>query len=281
MKRLPRSFTLGLERIQSGMTKQFAVLGSPISHSKSPIIHSAAFAFLGSDASYSRVELSEDLATWVEALSADWAGLSLTMPLKEQALALASRADSLAIASGAANTLIREDSGWDAYNTDVFGIQKAVSGVKFRSVSVIGSGATARSAIVAMQELDKEVLLWARNSQSVKMLSSEYGVTPVDRFYKAAAADLVISTLPAGALDGYLDELRAKPQSTLLDVAYSPWPSKAAQTWGEAQTISGLEMLIWQAVGQQRLFAGYGLEQPLENEKDLVKAIRLALEVAK
>ena len=264
------------------MTKNFAVLGSPIEHSKSPAIHSAAFTFLQVDASYSRHELAADLTDWVNTLDASWHGLSLTMPLKEQALAIADRADSLAIATGAANTLIRTETGWDAYNTDVFGIQKAVESVKAKSVSVIGSGATARSAIVAMQEMGRNVSIWARNEKAVQNLAAEFELEIHDKFFQAAASDLVISTLPAGALDAYLNELRTPPKGTLLDVAYHPWPSKAAERFAEAgKAISGLEMLLWQAVAQQRLFAGHDLDEPLENEKGLVSAMRAALEMAK
>lgn len=264
------------------MTKQYAVLGSPIEHSKSPSIHSAAFNFSGYQASYKKLELAENLEGFVASLDDSWQGLSLTMPLKEQALALADRADTLAIATGAANTLIRTDSGWDAYNTDVFGIQKAVAGVKFKSVAVIGSGATARSAIVAMQELGKVVSIWGRNSATVKRLAAEFEINVFEKFYQAAAADLVISTLPAGALDEYLSELRTAPKGTLLDVAYHPWPSKAAERFNEAgQAISGLEMLVWQALAQQRLFRGNDLDEPLENEKGMVSAMRQAVEMAK
>ena len=268
--------------MRATVTKHFAVLGSPIEHSKSPAIHSAAFSFLKVDALYSRHELAEGLSEWVGALDDSWHGMSLTMPLKEQALALADRADSLAIATGAANTLIRTETGWDAYNTDVFGIQKAVESVKAKSVSVIGSGATARSAIVAMQEMGKNVTLWARNKQAMKNLAAEFELAIYDKFFQAATADLVISTLPAGALDSYLEELRTPPKGTLLDVAYHPWPSKAAERFHVAgHAISGLEMLLWQAVAQQRLFAGNDLDEPLENEKGLVSAMRAALEMAK
>jgi shikimate dehydrogenase len=272
----------GAEQMRATVTKHFAVLGSPIEHSKSPAIHSAAFSFLKVHALYSRHELAEGLSEWVGTLDDSWHGLSLTMPLKEQALALADRADSLAIATGAANTLIRTETGWDAYNTDVFGIQKAVASVEAKSVSVIGSGATARSAIVAMQEMGKNVTLWARNKQAMKNLAAEFELAIHDKFFQAAASDLVISTLPAGALDSYLEELRTPPKGTLLDVAYHPWPSKAAERFGVAgQAISGLEMLLWQAVAQQRLFAGNDIDEPLDNEKGLVSAMRVALEMAK
>lgn len=272
----------GCEQIRSGMTKHYAVLGSPIAHSKSPAIHTAAFASSNYAAQYDRVELAEGLDQWVAGLDSSWQGLSLTMPLKEQALGLADRADSLAIATGAANTLIRSESGWDAYNTDVFGIQKAVEGTRFKSVAVIGSGATARSAIVAMQDLDKDVSIWARNKIAVKQLAAEFELEVHDKFHQAACADLVIATLPSGALNDYLAELRTAPKGTLLDVAYHPWPSMAAQRFSEAgSAISGLEMLLWQAVAQQRLFQDNDLDEPLENEKAMVSAMRQALEMAK
>lgn len=263
------------------MTKRYAVLGSPINHSKSPIIHSAAFKSLGAAAEYSSFEVADHLEHFLSTQPRDFVGFSVTMPLKEQALNLAERADSIAIASQAANTLIRTGSGWDAYNTDVFGIQLALSSKKFKTVAVLGTGATARSAIVAMQELDKNVSVWGRSSTAIKQLTAEYEIAFEPLLHKAVKADLVISTLPPHGLDEHLGNLTAKPNGLLLDVAYDPWPSKAAELWGSENILSGLEMLIWQAVGQQRLFAGNDLSEPLSGEKELVFAIRRALDVAK
>lgn len=263
------------------MTKRYAVLGSPIAHSKSPIIHGAAFGARNIDATYEAIEVADGLAGFMEQTGSNFQGFSVTMPLKSQALDFSQRADSLSIGTGSANTLIRTATGWDAFNTDVFGIQQAVSGLKFKTVSVLGTGATARSAIVAMQELGKEVIIWGRTQSSLKQLCAEFEIEQEPKLHKACEADLVISTLPPMALDDHLAELKTKPQGKLLDVAYDPWPSKAAEFWGEKQTISGLEMLIWQAVGQQRLFAGNDLDEPLPAEKELVQNIRAALNMAK
>ncbi|MEY4327488.1 MAG: hypothetical protein RIR71_158 [Actinomycetota bacterium] len=271
----------GSERILSGMTKRYAVLGSPIAHSKSPLIHSTAFSLLGVDASYQAIELASDLQAFIKSQPQDFFGYSVTMPLKELALNFADRADSLAIAAGAANTLIRTETGWDAFNTDVFGTQKVTRVLKFKSVSIIGTGATARSAIVAMQELGKSVSVWGRNQTALAQLAAEFEVSTHSQFHSACEADLVISTLPPKALDGLAAELRTAPKGYLLDVAYDPWPSKAAELWGPEKTVSGIEMLIWQAIGQQRLFAGHDLDEPLGNEKELLLAIRTALNMAK
>jgi shikimate dehydrogenase len=263
------------------MTKRYAVLGSPISHSKSPLIHKTAFDFLGIDAGYQAIELATDLQAFMESQPQDFFGYSVTMPLKELALNFADRADSLAIATGAANTLVRTETGWDAFNTDVLGIQLATSKLKFKSVSIIGTGATARSAIVAMQELGKSVAVWGRNQAAVAQLAAEFEVNTYAQFHKACEADLVVSTLPPRALDVLATELRTTPKGYLLDVAYDPWPSEAAKLWGLEKTVSGLEMLIWQAIGQQRLFAGHDLDESLSNEKELLVAIRTELNMAK
>ena len=263
------------------MIKRYAVLGSPINHSKSPTIQSAAFKSLGAAAEYSSFEVADHLEQFLATQPRDFVGFSVTMPLKEQALNLAERADSIAIASQAANTLIRSESGWDAYNTDVFGIQMALSSKKFKTVSVLGTGATARSAIVAMQELGKRVSVWGRNTAAITQLTAEYEIDFEPLLHKAVKADLVISTLPPHGLDEHIFTLSAKPNGLLLDVAYDPWPSKAAKLWGLENTVSGLEMLILQAVGQQRLFAGNDLSEPLSGEKELVLAIRSALDMAK
>jgi shikimate dehydrogenase len=189
------------------MTKNYAVLGSPITHSKSPIIHNAAFGHLGSDAIYSACELADGLQAWLEQLDSSWFGLSLTMPLKEQALEVSTRTDSLAIAANSANTLIRTENGWDAYNTDVFGIQQSLAQLEFRKVLILGTGATARSAIVAMQELGKQVRIWGRNQAALKQLTLEFDISIASQFSDATKADVVISTLPALALDDHLTTL--------------------------------------------------------------------------
>lgn len=261
------------------MTSHYAVLGSPIAHSKSPLIHTAAFEFLGVNADYVAQELATGLSEFLE--SSQLSGLSVTMPLKEEALAISDRADSLAIATNSANTLIRTEEGWDAYNTDVFGIQMALKSASGKRVAVLGTGATARSAIVAMQELGKDVTVWGRDPKKAKSLALEFDVEVSEKLHQAAEAPVVISSLPGGALDEHLQSIRFSPRGTLLDVAYNPWPSKAALLWSESgKVVSGLQMLIWQAVGQQRLFAGLDLDEELNNENKLVMAIEEALKMA-
>ena len=109
------------------MSNQFLVVGSPIDHSKSPAIHRAAYRVLGLDWDYGKLEVGRGgLRQVVDNAPEALRGFSVTMPLKEEAAKLASTVDEFARTSGAANTLVRNEDGWSAYNTDVFGIVQAV-----------------------------------------------------------------------------------------------------------------------------------------------------------
>ena len=133
-----------------------AVLGSPIGHSLSPTLHRAAYAALGLDWTYDRFEVTADgLADFVAGLDSTWRGLSLTMPLKEAVLGLG-EVDPVARRAGAGNTLILDDADRRVYNTDVAGLAWAVRRVvpgPVPRVTLLGSGATARSALLAAAEL--------------------------------------------------------------------------------------------------------------------------------
>ena len=277
------------------MNKKFAVLGSPIDHSKSPAIHLAAYRVLGNDWEYGRAEVKKGgLRTFIESLQQEWNGFSVTMPLKEEAFRFANQVDEIASATKAVNTLEhRADGSWFGYNTDVFGIIQAVRQVQPTSPKralVIGSGSTATSALVAISKLNSncEVLVSARNSKTRKVtiaFAKSLGLTAKRSWNLAnsiAKAQLTISTVPANAMDeaaAKLEKLETwKPGGMLLDVAYSPWPSKLATVFSAKATpvASGLEMLIWQAVVQLRIFSFSNPAQELPNEVAVVEAMRIA-----
>ena len=276
--------------------KTLSVLGSPIEHSKSPLIHMAAYSVLGLEWDYQRNEVRKGgLRSFVEGLDDSWLGLSLTMPLKEEATKLAVSVDKAAEATGAVNTLVRSESGWLGFNTDVFGIVQAVHNAnlgQLNRVLIIGSGATATSAMVAIKQLapSAEVIFLARNSRTRDRLilaAKALGLKAkksgsLKRAIKKS--DLTIATLPGGALDAEAVKLNKarglKPSGALLDVAYQPWPSAFAQLWlaNNKPIISGLEMLLWQAVAQIRIFTTGDPALPLPNEVAVVEAMRHSLE---
>jgi shikimate dehydrogenase len=279
------------------MNKRFAVLGSPIAHSKSPAIHLAAYRVLGLDWEYGRAEVQKGLMrTFIAGLDGVWNGFSVTMPLKEEATRFAEELDEYAKLTGASNTLYLDEFGkWHGFNTDVFGIVQAVTEARIGLVKhalIIGSGATATSAMVAISVLNPNahVEVLARNKVSRKALialGKQLGLkTSRAGGLRAASrvSNLTISTLPSGALDRQAARLiRAwswKPKGALLDVSYNPWPSKLAEAWSAKgkRTISGLEMLIWQAVAQIRIFNTGSAEKELPNEVAVVSAMHIAVE---
>lgn len=279
------------------MNKRFAVLGSPIAHSKSPAIHLAAYRVLGLDWEYGRAEVQRGLMrTFIAGLDGVWNGFSVTMPLKEEASRFAEELDEYAKLTGATNTLYLDEFGkWHGFNTDVFGIVQAVTEARIGQVKhalIIGSGATATSAMVAISVLNPtaHVEVLARNKVSRKALialGKRLGLkTSRAGGLRAASrvSNLTISTLPSGALDKQAAALiRAwtwKPKGALLDVSYNPWPSKLAEAWSAKgkRTISGLEMLIWQAVAQIRIFNTGSADKELPNEVAVVSAMHIAVE---
>ncbi len=258
-----------------------AVLGSPIAHSLSPVLHRAGYAACGLRGwRYTRHEVTADqLVGFVAALGPQWRGLSLTMPLKEAALGLASTVSAVAARAGAVNTLVRrDDGGWDGTNTDVAGIVAALSSAlscdgparPVRAARVLGSGATARSAVLALAALGVEqVSIAARNeatSAELLELASELGMGAQPgplRHWVDHPGQLVISTLPPAASAATAQVLRrATPQAlagvTLLDVVYAGWPTPLALSAAAAgaHVISGLDMLVHQAAAQFVLFTG-------------------------
>ncbi|ANY10500.1 shikimate dehydrogenase [Pseudonocardia sp. HH130630-07] len=254
--------------------RRAAVLGSPIAHSLSPALHHAAYAALGLDGwHYDRIEAGEqDLAGFVAGLGPEWAGLSLTMPLKRVLLDVADRVDPAAAAIGAGNTLVLGPEGGVAYNTDVAGIAESLRGAGAgtgRAV-VLGAGGTAQAALAALQELRVDhVDVLVRDTGRAAALrgtAERLGVAPgihgvlTDPVAAATlleGADIVVSTLPAGAADP-LAGARWRPGTVLLDAVYAPWPTVVAggAAASGATIVSGLEMLLLQAVAQVRLMTG-------------------------
>lgn len=250
------------------MTKKYAVLGSPIEHSLSPLIHSYIFEALGSDSSYERFEVKDQLSKFL-ATKPDFSGFSLTMPLKDLAYELASDLSGTAIDTASVNTLLRTQGGFSGFNTDVFGVQAAI-GIQPRTVTVLGSGATARSALYAFPEATK--VIYARNQTGAAALAKQFDAS-LSSLEQALESEVVISTLPEGALFELVPE--GFVFKTLLDVSYVN-PEIPANRY-----VSGLEMLLQQAVAQQRIFRTGDELEALPNEQQLVSGLRELLFVAK
>jgi shikimate dehydrogenase len=257
--------------------RRAAVCGKPIAHSLSPVIHQAGFVASGlANWRYTSFECAEvELAALVGSLGPEWAGLSLTMPLKETALGLAAEASPVAAATGAANTLVRrDDRSWYADNTDVAGMVRVLKDAGLRdaglrakpSITVLGGGGTARAALAAAARLGTaEVTVVTRRPQAREELApaaDALGVRIIGADWAAAAAaldaDAVISTVPKGAADHLAGEAKWRPGTVLFDAIYDPWPtplSASAQAQG-LTVASGLDLLLAQALSQFEQFTG-------------------------
>lgn len=288
--------------------RRAAVLGKPIAHTLSPVLHRAAYRAMGlTNWSYDSYECDESgLAGFLDGLDDGWAGLSLTMPLKRIALKLADECGDLALAVGGANTLLLRDGRWIAENTDVHGMVTALreAGLNGRSAGgvgerpprgsdaggvggsprtgpaaggpgtagpalVLGGGATAASALVALRELGLTGATLAVRDRTRAGEAADAGERAGLAIEIRALSDLpallagfaphglVVSTLPAGAADPYAG-LLARCGAAVFDVVYAPWPTTlaAAVLRAGGTVVGGLPMLVHQAAGQLRLMTG-------------------------
>ena len=256
-----------------------AVIGSPIEHSLSPVIHRAAWAQLGVDGwEYRRLEQDADsLPRFIGGLGGDCAGLSVTMPCKQAVMPLLDVIDPLASAVGAVNTVVPSSGVLAGFNTDVTGIASAIRRAYSQadralptSAVVLGARATASSALAALGELGIVTSTVAARRfggpGSVVAASSRLGVSidqvlwsDRDAVLRAVSgADLVISTLPAGVADPIAEHMTVREGQVLLDVVYFPRDTALRSAFERNGGIvaEGTDMLIFQAAAQVQLMTG-------------------------
>lgn len=239
-----------------------AVLGSPVAHSLSPVLHRAAYAELGLDWTYDAVLVEPPgLADFVAGLGPDWAGLSLTMPLKQSVLPLLTSSTPDVALTGAANTVVLRDGVRDGHNTDVAGLLHALreAGTSTAATAVIlGAGATAGSALVALSRLGvTSVAVQARSAERAAplvVLGRRLNVCVSVSGFVPADADVVVNTTPAGAGD----LLEPGAARTFLDVVYAPRPTVLALRFAASGStvVEGTAMLLHQAAAQVTLMTG-------------------------
>lgn len=269
---------------------RLAVWGDPIAHSRSPQLHAAAYRVLGLDWVYTRRRVDEaGFPRALADLDGRWRGLSLTMPLKSIAHRTARTHDRHARLTGAVNTLLPDAGAPRGYNTDVGGIVAALAeaGIdEVASARIIGAGATATSALVAMTEMGaREIEVVARRPEAVEplvLLGETLGARVRGVPFGAPAprpAPVTVATLPGDASVAEGDARGwARGGGLLLDVVYGHWPTPLAGFWqSEGGTaLSGLGMLLHQAVRQVRIFSSGEAETPLPDEAAVLAAMRSA-----
>ncbi|MFF4630536.1 shikimate dehydrogenase [Streptomyces griseorubiginosus] len=253
--------------------RRAAVLGKPIAHSLSPVLHRAAYEELGlTDWSYDRFELDEAaLPGFVEGLGPEWAGLSVTMPLKRAVIPLLDGISETAASVETVNTvLFTEDGRRLGDNTDIPGMVAALRerGIEqVDSAAILGAGATASSALAALARIcTGEVVAYVRSEaraaemrQWGERLDVEVRTADWADAAEALRAPLVVATTPAGATDALAHAVPERP-AALFDVLYDPWPTELAARWSMigGAVVGGLDLLVHQAVLQVELMTGLG-----------------------
>jgi shikimate dehydrogenase len=251
--------------------RRAAVLGSPIAHSLSPVLHRAAYRELGlADWSYERFEVDEKaLPGFFEDLGPEWAGLSLTMPLKRAVMPLVDEISETAASVEAVNTVVfTEDGRRVGDNTDIPGMVAALRerGIEqVDSAAVLGAGATASSALAALARIcTGEVVAYVRSKERAaemrhwgERLGIEVRTEDWADAEQALRAPLVIATTPAGTTDALAAAVPERP-ATLFDVLYDPWPTDLAARWSAygGAVVGGLDLLVHQAVLQVEQMTG-------------------------
>ena len=242
-----------------------AVLGSPVGHSLSPLLHRAAYRELGlAGWTYDAIEVTEpEVAGFLAGLGREWAGLSLTMPLKTAVVPLLDEVSAVAATTGSVNTVLLRGGRQVGDNTDVAGMNLALDrlgGGRWGRAVVLGGGATARSALAALTGRVGEVVAYVREPARARALveaSSALGVhLDVRRWGDGVdlAAGLVVNTTPKGAADALAAAVPSRP-GALVEVLYDPRPTALAAAWEGrgGRVVDGLVMLVGQAVEQVRL----------------------------
>lgn len=241
-----------------------AVLGFPIEHSLSPVLHQAAYNFLGIEGDYVAHEVkSGELASFLDTHKDSYDYFSLTMPLKEEVLTAGFPQDAVTSKISSANTLYRRKDEWFMTSTDGTGAIHALShaGIKSaKSVLILGAGGTARAIAGAMDSISESVHVLGRSDLRREAL--ERAVTKAEFSYirwnlgvDFSAYDVVFNTTPAGGADLLIDALPAHIDAMLFDVIYKPWPTVLASHWRDrgGRVIGGLELLLYQGIDQIEL----------------------------
>lgn len=265
-----------------------AVLGSPVSHSLSPVLHRSIFKHLGLALAYEAIDVpSGSLSSFLDKNIGRFDYLSLTMPLKEEALSLAVKIDFLVQRIQSSNTLINRSGELSLYSTDGLGLIKALEAkgkTSFDSVLVLGAGGTARAVVGALDSVASKVSVLGRTSTRSAVLESailhsEFSYLRWSDTPDLSPYDLIVNTTPAGAADvlaaslssGLLQRVSADRGPLLFDVIYKPWPTVLASRWSDlgGEVVNGSEMLLYQGIAQAELVLGKALDY-----EELAKVVR-------
>jgi shikimate dehydrogenase len=265
-----------------------AVLGSPVSHSLSPQLHKIAYDVLGLQAEYSRFDVKSGGLRGFLVEHPELNALSLTMPLKEEALLIADSVSQISMQIQSGNTLSKKDGKWSLTSTDVEGFLKALEANNFNSdgtALIIGSGATARACTAALSTdvrlQSKKLHVIHRNPEREKQMRAaapllDFTFHLWDSFTLINDMGFVVNTTPPGVADVFVDFV-AKPQGLYFEALYNPWPTLLFDRWGSqgGGRIDGIDLLVHQAISQVEIFTDISVDRKSLSSLMRLKALEL------
>jgi len=261
--------------------KQYGIIGYPLGHSLSPLIHNRAFADLGVEASYAAWPIAPgDLAAFMATVRAEpISGLSVTIPHKTAVMAYLDGVSGTAERAGAVNTVYWDGGGLLGENTDVSGFMSPLLELPRlpSSALVLGAGGAARAVLAGLAGLGvKSVTLANRNPDKAAALAREFHIRAAPWDLRGdIAAELIVNATPLGMAGPGVNETPYpgqcfRPAAIAYDLIYNPGQTRFLREAGEAgcETITGLAMFIEQAAGQFRLWTG--LELPRQTSREIL-----------
>lgn len=246
---------------------RLAVLGHPVSHSRSPAMQNAALGALElEDWSYRAIDATPEAfeMTVRELAEVGYAGVNVTVPHKEAALALADEASEASEEIGAANTLVFEGKKIEAHNTDADGLLASLPDLpRGRRVLLLGAGGAARAALWALLWEGATVDVWNRTAERAEAICAELGGSPVAA-PEQSEYEVIVNTSAAGLKgEDPFEHLPLAPErfadsQTVVDMVYGEERSPllvAAEEAGAA-TVDGLEILVQQGARSLEIWTG-------------------------
>ena len=242
-----------------------AVLGSPVSHSLSPRMHTFAYKELGLAGEYTSFDLPlEEFESFFHAVDNSWTGFSLTMPLKESAFTIDAEISQSAKRIHSVNTLYRKDGKWHGVSTDESAFKRLLPAEKNSKIAILGAGGTARAAIGALDGTVAEIHVFNRTLERKGSLESAAELSAVIMHSLNDSLDgfnIVLSTLPSGVSDALVANMKVAPD-LFFESLYKPLPtllSAHARELG-SQVLNGIDLLVEQGMDQVALFSGHSFD---------------------
>jgi len=247
------------------------VIGDPVGHSGSPVLHNEAYKQLGIENEFifsPRKVAKENLASFMHQImhEEDFNGLAVTMPHKSAIIEYLDDVDEHAGKIGAINTVVKRSGKLIGFNTDWLGAQSALielTNLNGKKVSLLGTGSTARGVAYAMRSAGVQLTIFGRNNDKVINISREFGAMPasIESKTEIASADIIINATSIGISEEsdteLLDTHYIDSNHIIFDVIYGRETNLVrAAKQSKASVLTGLDMLLHQAIPQCELHTG-------------------------